>query len=161
VRWFGFPATLVHGDTLVLDRWFWVCRYLPVTRNGERLLDVGCGTGAFTIGASRRGYRSVGLSWDVRNQTVAQERASLCGVSSDIEFPIQDVRQLDRREDLKDQFDFVCCLEIIEHILDDRKLMRDMAFCLKPGGRLLLTTPSYYYHAITGGDNGPFLVEEA
>ena len=41
VRWVGFPATLVHGDTLVLDRWFWLCRHLPVTSNGERLLDVG------------------------------------------------------------------------------------------------------------------------
>jgi 2-polyprenyl-3-methyl-5-hydroxy-6-metoxy-1,4-benzoquinol methylase len=67
-RWFGFPATLVHGDTLVLDRWFWLTRYLPVTRNGESLLDVGCGTGAFTIGAARRGYRAIGLSWDERNQ---------------------------------------------------------------------------------------------
>jgi SAM-dependent methyltransferase len=158
VRWFGFPATLIHGDTLVLDRWLWLCRYLPVTRNRERLLDVGCGTGAFTIGAARRGYRTVGLSWDERNQTVALERARACGIR-DIEFPIQDVRQLDQRKDLIDQFDFVLCLENIEHILDDRKLMRDMACCLKPGGRLLLTTPNYYYRAIKG-ENGPFSTEE-
>ena len=31
VRWVGFPGTLVHGDPLVLDRWFWLCRHLPVT----------------------------------------------------------------------------------------------------------------------------------
>jgi len=159
VRWVGFPATLVHGDTLVLDRWFWLCRHLPLTRNGERLLEVGCGTGAFTIGAARRGYNTIGMSWDERNQAVALERAKLCGVGN-IEFPIQDVRKLDCREDLKGQFDFVLCLETIEHILDDGKLMRDMAGCLKAGGRLLLTTPNYYYRAITAGDNGPFLMEE-
>ena len=63
VRWVGFPATPVHGDTLVLDRCLWFRRHLPVTRNGERLLDVGCGTGAFTMGAARRGYKATGLSW--------------------------------------------------------------------------------------------------
>src|SRR5215831_5582861 len=78
VRLFGFPATLVHGDTLVLDRWRWLKRRLPVTANGERLLDVGCGTGAFTIGAARRGYHALGLSWDERNQTTARQRADLC-----------------------------------------------------------------------------------
>jgi len=159
VRWFGFPATLIHGDTLVLDRWLWLRRYLPVTRNGERVLDVGCGTGAFTIGAALRGYKAVGLSWDQRNQSVATERAKLCG-ADEIEFPVEDVRGLDRREDLKGQFDFVLCLENIEHILDDAKLMRDMSRCLKAGGRLLLTTPNYYYRAMTASDNGPFMEQE-
>ena len=74
VRWVGFPGTLVHGDTLVLDRWFWLCRHLPVTCNGERLLDVGSGTGAFTMV-----LRDAGISWDERNQIVALERARLCG----------------------------------------------------------------------------------
>ena len=160
VRWVGFPATLVHGDTLVLDRWFWLCRHLPVTSNGERLLDVGSGTGAFTMGAARRGYKATGLSWDERNQIVALERARLCGIEN-VEFPILDVRDLDRCENLKGKFDFILCFENIEHILDDSKLMRDMALCLKPGGRLLLTTPNYYFRAITaGGENGPYLSEE-
>lgn len=34
--------------------------------------------------------------------------------------------------------------------------MNDIANCLKPGGRLFLTTPYYDYRAITAGDNGPF-----
>ena len=64
VRVFGFRGTLMHGDTLVLDRWRWLKRRLPKTANGETLLDVGCGTGAFTIGAARRGYHATGISWD-------------------------------------------------------------------------------------------------
>src|SRR5215831_19166903 len=78
VRLFGFPATLVHGDTLVLDRWRWLKRRLPQTANGEKLIDVGCGTGAFTIGAARRGYVALGLSWDERNQAEATRRAAIC-----------------------------------------------------------------------------------
>lgn len=155
VRLFGFPATLVHGDPLVLDRWRYLCTRLPVTRNGEKLLDIGCGTGAFTIGAARRGYRTIGLSWDERNQQAARERARLCNVPA-TEFPIQDVRNLDQCSEFFGAFDVAICCENIEHVLDDRKLMRDMARCLRPGGRLLLTAPNFFYRAISSSENGPF-----
>ncbi|WP_428393667.1 class I SAM-dependent methyltransferase [Lichenicoccus sp.] len=155
VKYFGFPATLVHGDTLEFDRWSWLKQYLPTTRNGERLLDVGCGSGAFAIGAALRGYTVVGLSWDERNQTVAESRARLIGVK-DIAFPVQDARKLDERTDFRGSFDVVICLEVTEHILDDFKLFRDLAGCLKPGGRLLVTTPNRDYKAISPTDDGPF-----
>jgi SAM-dependent methyltransferase len=58
--------------------------------------------------------------------------------------------------DLKGSFDIAICLENIEHILNDQKLMIDIANCLKPDGTLLLTTPNYNYIAITPEDNGPF-----
>lgn len=140
VAMLGFPATLLHGTTPVLDRWLWLKRRLPPTNRGETLLDVGCGSGAFTIGAALRGYQALGLSWDARNQNVGRTRAELCGASS-AAFEVLDVRQLDSREDMRSRFDVVVCCENIEHILDDAKLVRDMAACLKPNGRLLLTTP--------------------
>lgn len=152
VRVLGHTATLIHGDTLVLDRWFWLKKYLrPVPGGSKSLLDVGCGTGSFTIGAARRGYRSLGLSWDERNQRVAGERAAMCHAGL-ARFEVQDARRLGEREDLKGQFDVAICLECIEHILDDEKLMRDMAACLKPGGTLLLTTPNLSFRPMTADD---------
>src|SRR5579863_838903 len=79
VRLFGIRATMLHWDTTVLDRWLWVSERLPRSTGNPTLCDVGCGTGAFTIGAAQRGYTAVGLSWDERNQRVARERAALCG----------------------------------------------------------------------------------
>ena len=151
----GFPATLIHGDTLVLDRWRWLKSRLPETCNGEKLLDVGCGTGAFTIGSALRGYETLGLSWDERNQAVARERAAICKAQTAV-FEVQDVRDLGARNELVSQFDFAICLETVEHVLDDRKLFRDIAACLKPGGRLLLTTPNLHYRPMTAGEKGPF-----
>lgn len=155
VRLFGFPATLVHGDTLVLDRWRWLTQRLPVAGDGETLLDVGCGTGAFTIGTARRGYRATGISWDERNQTTAAERAKTCGATT-ASFVIGDVRELESLGSLDSEYDVALCLECIEHVLDDLKLMRNIAARLKPGGRLFLTTPNYNFHPITSSDKGPF-----
>jgi SAM-dependent methyltransferase len=156
---FGFPATLIHGDTLVLDRWLWLKRRLPITRNDEHLIDIGCGTGAFTIGAAKRGYHSLGLSWDENNQNIAAERAKLCN-ADEARFEIQDVRGLDSKSEYLAKYDVVLCLENVEHIIDDRKLFRDMAACLKSGGRLLLTTPYFLNYSITGPDNGPYVKTE-
>jgi SAM-dependent methyltransferase len=155
VRLLGFPATLIHGDPAVLDRWNWLKQRLPITANGEKLIDIGCGTGAFTIGAAKRGYQALGLSWDQRNQSVAAARAGMCRAAH-ATFEICDVRRLDERTEYFGQFDVAVCAENIEHILNDFKLVEDIARCLKPGGRLLLTTPNYHLRAITPEDNGPF-----
>lgn len=159
VKLFGFRATLIHGDTLVLDRWRWLRDRLPETRNAEKLIDIGCGTGAFTIGAARRGYKALGLSWDERNQTTARKRAEMCGAHS-AQFEIQDVRYLEDRSDLKGVFDYAICTENIEHILDDKKLITSIAQCLQPGGRLLLTTPYLHFRPITSGELGLSKIED-
>jgi SAM-dependent methyltransferase len=158
VKLFGMRGALIHWDTTVLDRWLWVSHRLPRNGQGQLLCDVGCGTGTFTIGAAQRGYTAVGLSWDERNQRVAAERAAMCGATTS-SFEVLDVRRLDSRADFRGLFDVIVCAEVIEHIADDGKLMRDMAACLKPGGRLLLTTPYEHYRAITPSDEGPFIMD--
>jgi 2-polyprenyl-3-methyl-5-hydroxy-6-metoxy-1,4-benzoquinol methylase len=151
VRLIGFPATLIHGDLLVLDRWKWLRTYLTKTDPAlkKRVLDVGCGTGAFTIGAALKGYETLGLSWDTRNQRVAAKRAAHCGATS-ARFEVCDVRYLAERTDLSSAFDYIVCTENIEHIIEDQKLINEMARCLRPGGKLLLTTPNYDFIPMYG-----------
>ena len=155
VKIFGHPATLFHGDLTVIDRWLWIKDRLPITKDQETLIDIGCGNGTFTIGSALRGYQALGLSWDERNQTVADERAVICRANT-AKFEVQDVRYLEDREDLFEKFNVAICLENIEHLFDDRKLIKDITRCLKPGGRLLLTAPYYYFKPPTDADNGPF-----
>lgn len=155
VKVFGSKVTFFHGDTLIWDRWVWMKERLKPVKTPVNVLDVGCGTGAFTIGLAKMGYNALGLSWDERNQNVARERARVCHADK-AEFEIQDVRNLDSRKDLLNKFDIILCFENIEHILNEQKLMNDMTACLKRGGRLLLTTPNFNYIPITWEDNGPF-----
>lgn len=150
---------LIHGDTLVYDRWRWLSRRLPPTANHEQLIDIGCGNGAFTIGAALRGYDAIGLTWDQEDSRKATKRAQLSRAKT-VHYQVQDVRELAARRDLAGRFDFVICTENIEHILDDFKLMADIAWLLRPGGTLLLTTPNAKYIPISQGDKGPFSTVE-
>jgi SAM-dependent methyltransferase len=143
IKVFGSSIPLISGDTLVLDRWQWLKKTLPVVSATEsvELLDVGCGSGAFTINSALRGYKALGLSWDERNQKVAEERASIC--KADLaSFQICDVRDLDKESHLKNRFQYVVNTENIEHIINDVKLMNDIHDCLLDNGILLLTTPN-------------------
>jgi SAM-dependent methyltransferase len=155
----GARAGLIQGDFLVRDRWLWLRDRLPKTRNGERLLDVGCGSGAFTICSALRGYHSLGLTWNEADTAKATQRAQLVKAEQ-AEFRICDVRNLAAQADLKDRFDFAICCENIEHILDDRQLVESICACLKPGGRFLLTSPNYHYRPLDQNDMGPFSVVE-
>ncbi len=159
IRLFGFRAGFWHGDTLLQDRWRWLKRRLPETANGERLLDVGCGSGAFTVAAAKLGYAALGTSWSEEDLGAAAERAKISKVDS-ARFVRLDVRQLGTMEEWKGSFDVVVCLETIEHVLHDRALVEALYDCLTPGGRLLLSTPYYLYHPITAADKGPFEREE-
>ncbi len=155
VKLFGFPATLIHGDTLELDRWLWLKKRLPISKTKERLLDVGCGSGAFSIGSALRGYRTLGLNWNNQEKNKAEKRAEICNAKM-AKFEEFDVRNLDTQNDLKEKFDIIICFENIEHIINDIKLMKDISNCLNPGGKLFLTTPNIDFHPITASDKGPY-----
>lgn len=147
VRLIGWKATILHGDPTVFDRWKLLKRYLltgPI-----RTLDVVCGSGAFTMYASKIGNESVGITFDERNSSIVSIRANILGLQN-IKIIQKDLRYLDKYIDKLGKFDQIICFESIEHILDDRKLISELSLLLKPGGRLLLTTPFKHYKPLRG-----------
>ena len=107
-----FTRYLIHGDTLVLDRWHFICRYLPISSGSyPRLIDIGCGSGAFSIGAALRGYKATGLSRGSANQAKAEARSRSLGVERITEFPIGYARQLGELGFGENRFDYALCME--------------------------------------------------
>jgi len=157
-RLFGPYPALIFGDALVLDRWLWLRRNLPPRDGAAALLDVGCGAGTFSNAATKRGYQSTGVSFNAAQNEKARLRAAW--TSAPARYLDHDIRQLDDLHELHESADVVICTETIEHILNDHKLMTDIAACLKPGGRLLMTAPYKHYKAITPEDDGPFSTVE-
>ena len=147
VRLIGWRALILQGDPLVVDRWHWLKRHLRT--GGCQTFDAGCGNGAFTLYAARIGNRAVGLSFSERESVKAMARARLLGLNH-VEFRTGDLRRLDELSGELGSFDQIICLETIEHILNDRKLLADLVALLSPGGRLLLTTPYRDYRRLYG-----------
>lgn len=143
----GWKAVLLYADPCTYDRWRWVRRFAE--RGPARTLDAGSGNGAFAMYAASIGNRATALSYSADDQARAERRARAAGLH-DIAFPVGDLRELDRFADRLGQFDQVFCLEVVEHILDDRKLLHDLARLLRPGGRLLLSTPAAGHRPFVG-----------
>jgi SAM-dependent methyltransferase len=156
----GNALNIITGDTLVADRHVWLSQNLPETNNNENFLDIGCGSGAFTFMAAKRGYRALGCSWDEVNQKKAEVRCSALKLNDRCEFQIADARELDTYEFNNEKFDYILNFENIEHIIDDKKLFIDIEKHLKPGGFLLLTTPYLNFVKMSKGDIGPFSCTE-
>jgi 2-polyprenyl-3-methyl-5-hydroxy-6-metoxy-1,4-benzoquinol methylase len=149
VRLIGWRATILHGDPCVFDRWLWLKKHL--TPGNFRTLDAGCGSGAFTFAAVQLGNNALGLDFNKEQIKKAKARAKILNMPR-AEFIQADLRELDKLGRRLGKFDQIICFETIEHILDDKKLIKNLAALLKPKGRLLLTTPFKHSRLLFGDD---------
>jgi ubiquinone/menaquinone biosynthesis C-methylase UbiE len=147
VRAFGWRATMVHGDPCVLDRWMFARRH--VRGGGARTLDAGAGNGGFAMMAASRGNSVVGLSFSRDEMQRAQQRATMTRARQ-VSFKVGDLRELPQFSDELGTFDQILCLEVIEHITQDALLIKRLAGLLRPGGRLIISTPSADHRALLG-----------
>jgi SAM-dependent methyltransferase len=105
-------------------------------REGDRVLDLGSGTGEFTQVANDSGASEV-IGVEVAEAAIARARA---------QHPALDFRltPIEGPLPLADaSFDLVWASEVIEHIADTAVWMSEVRRVLAPGGRLLLTTPAH------------------
>jgi cyclopropane-fatty-acyl-phospholipid synthase len=111
-----------------------VCTKLGL-REGERVLDVGCGWGAFAVhAAARHGVRVVGITLSEPQAAEARRRAADAGVADRVEIRVADYREL-----AGESFDAVASIGMVEHVgavqIDD--YARRLSALLPSGGRLL------------------------
>jgi cyclopropane-fatty-acyl-phospholipid synthase len=111
-----------------------VCRKLAL-REGEHVLDVGCGWGSFAIHAARRhGVRVTAVTLSEPQARLARERVRDAGVSDRVEIQVRDWRELSAGS-----FDAISSIGMVEHV-GNRQIdayASRLAALLVPGGRLL------------------------
>lgn len=151
LRRLGWRALLIHGDPFVLDRWKWLrSRFTAHSAGGPpRLLDAGCGNGAFALWAAAKGNDVLGLSDSPRDLEKARARAAMLRIEG-VRFEEFDLRRLDEDGARFGEFDAILCLEVIEHVLDDVGLLRRLGARLSPGGFIYLSTPTHDHQPLFG-----------
>ncbi|MER7107835.1 cyclopropane-fatty-acyl-phospholipid synthase family protein [Streptomyces sp. NPDC000229] len=124
-------GTLEEAQTAKLDL---VCRKLAL-KEGDRLLDVGCGWGSMAIHAARKyGARVVGVTLSTEQAAYARKRIADEGLTDLVEIRVQDYR------DVRDgPYDAISSIGMAEHVgqVRYREYAGELYALLKPGGRLL------------------------
>jgi len=98
------------------------------------LLDVGCGSGWLAAAVLPRGHRLVSMDISTVNPAKALQK-----MPSERHYGlVADSMQLPFVPEL---FDVIVASEVIEHVKDPAAFVASLLSRLKPGGRLLITTP--------------------
>lgn len=123
-----YKGVLIHADQGMHDQAAALFQqYVP---SRARVLDVGAGAGAFSQRLCDIGYAVTALDVDPDKWLPREIPFVQLNIDTGIAASV------------RDSFDAACCLEVIEHVENPWNLLREIHTILKPGGRLILSTPN-------------------
>lgn len=99
-------------------------------RQTDDVLEIGCGKGAFAKLIDGRSY--VGLEFSREAQLLAVANG----------FRVLDESIQGHCVGNAQAYDVVCAFQVLEHVTDPRSFIASSVGCLRPGGRMILSTPS-------------------
>jgi cyclopropane-fatty-acyl-phospholipid synthase len=106
-------------------------------KEGDRVLDVGCGWGGFPLwAATRYGASVVGITLSPPQAEKARQRAEEAGVADKVEIRVMDYRDI---AGSGEKFDAIASIGMVEHVgsANIDVYAETLAGVLEPGGRLL------------------------
>lgn len=106
---------------------------------GDRILDVGCGSGLYTRELAQRGAKLTATEF--APASLAQAQRNVGELSADVDFRLEDAQSLTVPDS---SFDKVLLTEVVEHVPRPDRAIAEAARVLRPGGLLVVSTPSRF-----------------
>jgi len=106
-----------------------VRQYVPL--DGRRILDVGCGLGMYTEALRRCSAQVYGVEVELERAVQALDRATGIAQAVGEALPFA-----------SDTFDLVFSNEVLEHVTDDRQVVREMVRVARPGAYIVTFAPN-------------------
>jgi 2-polyprenyl-3-methyl-5-hydroxy-6-metoxy-1,4-benzoquinol methylase len=140
-RYDTWHARTAGDEQIILHPWHrTVLKLLPDLAN-KSVLEIGCGSGAFSLELARR-YLSANITaadFSPKAIEIARERQRQSGTN--VEFLVEDAQRLTLPND---RYDFVFSCECLEHLPEPKKMCGEIARVLRAGGEWILTTENYF-----------------
>jgi len=105
--------------------------------NGKRALDLGCGYGYYTVDLLQRGYEVDAV--DISDHSIKMTREQIEKMGNHPRVEIHNINAFDFEP--KKKYDLIICLEMLEHLHEDLKLLKLVNTWLKDDGILLISVP--------------------
>jgi demethylmenaquinone methyltransferase/2-methoxy-6-polyprenyl-1,4-benzoquinol methylase len=123
-------------------------------KEGDKVLDIGCGTGALSFRAAQQGGRVKGIDINSRMLEIAQIRADKLDLTDHIELCEMGVAELEQEK--ADSYDAVMSSLCFSELTEDELsfTLREAKRIMKPGGLLLVADevrPDKIYKKIING----------
>jgi cyclopropane-fatty-acyl-phospholipid synthase len=131
--WNQGAKTLEEAQEEKLDT---VARKLEL-KEGDRVLDVGCGWGGFPLwAATKYGCEVVGITLSPPQAEKGRQRAEAAGVADKVDIRVMDYRDI---VGTGEKFDAIASIGMVEHVgaAQIEVYAQTLAAVLEPGGRLL------------------------
>jgi 2-polyprenyl-3-methyl-5-hydroxy-6-metoxy-1,4-benzoquinol methylase len=135
-------ATYEHPSPY--KRFFYETRFRAVfdavgAKPGEQILEVGCGSGRYTRELARTG--ALVTATEYAPSPLAQAERNVGELAPRVVFRLEDAQSLSFADA---SFDKVLLSEVIEHVSDPGRAVAEAARVLRPGGLLVVSTPSRF-----------------
>lgn len=109
-------------------------------KNGERVVDLGCGTGYYLFLLSNLPIKLNLTGFDNDQSAMAEAQASF--KDKNINFVLGDLHKMPFVEN---SFDKAVMSEVLEHVVNDELALKEVFRVLKTGGVVVVSTPSINY----------------
>ncbi len=125
--WLPMPSYL-------LRQWC-ISKMLKSVKPAE-FLEIGSGAGGMLVFLGKKGWKGLGVEISEEAVKVSRENIKRAGLAKDIRVAGGD------SNDSADKFRLVMAFEVLEHVKDDARMLKEMCAKVKKGGYLIISVPA-------------------